>query len=274
MRRAWRIPVAVAALGLLGACSPDYSAVRDWSTQARETVLPAPSIALPATGAPAAPAPAAAPSPARALPPPPAIAETGRLGAVRGMQEAAAAWLAFLAYLADDGLPLARENPLASLPPHVEPVDAEGAVAITNLGQTMAYGARQLWRAPQLAYAVAQGDPYFQTLMTALARQSDALAAEGPDERASFEARFAPVMAGAPAPGAQAALQELRAVRLAELSRRAEAAAARRTAITRIAEGHALLAERKRILAQSETARLMRMQESELRRLAAITTGG
>jgi hypothetical protein len=264
--RAWRIPVAVTALGLLGACSPDYSAVRDWSTQARETLLPAPSVGAPAT----VPAPAAA----TALPPPPPIAETGRAGAVRAMQEAAASWLAFLAYLADDGLPLAREDPLAALPPHVEPVDAEGAAAIRNLGQTMAFAARRLWRAPQLAYAVAQGDPYFQPLMTALARQSDALAGEGPDERASFEARFAPVLAGAQAPGSQAALQELRAVRLAELSRRAEAAAARRAAITRIAEGHALLAERKRILSQSETARLMRAQESELRRLSAITTGG
>jgi hypothetical protein len=136
---------ALLGLGLLGACAPDYSAVRDWSVQARESLLP-PASSRPAIGLAVAP------------PPPAEVTAEGREGAVRALQEAAAAWLGVLAYMADDGLPRGRTNlygPLAAL---VTPFDAEGAAAVDALGETLAYGVRRNWRAPQLRIAVERGD--------------------------------------------------------------------------------------------------------------------
>jgi hypothetical protein len=229
MRRGGWLLTTTAALSLLGACSPDYSAVRDWSVQARDAVLP---LETPRVSA----GPAVAPAP------PATVAAEGRLGAVLALQEAAAAWLSVLAYIADDGLPRVRDNPLAGLVPKVQPFDAQGAGAVSNLGETIAYAAHRNWRAPYLAYAVDRGDADFQAVIAALRRQSAALAAEAP-------------------PAAESARQQ-------------GAATARAQAIERVATGHALLMERRQILSQSETARLLRLQESELRRLMLLGLGG
>jgi hypothetical protein len=234
--------------------------VRDWSVQAREAILPSPLLRVPP--APAAPAPIAP------------LQASGRAGAVQALQEAAAAWLAARAYMADDGQLRERENPLAVLPPRIAPFDAEGAAAVTNLGEQLAYFARRSWRAPDLAYAVAQGGPAFEQVMAALARQTEQLAAEAPDPRRQMDERMAALMAEARQPGARQALEEVQAARAAGLDRQAELAAARRAAIARVREGHALLVERADILPQSETARLLRVQESELRRLATIILAG
>jgi hypothetical protein len=42
--------------------------------------------------------------------------------------------------------------------------------------------------------------------------------------------------------------------------------------MARIGAGHALLFERRYILGQSDTGRMMRMEASELRRLSAVAT--
>ncbi|PWS38113.1 hypothetical protein DFH01_02075 [Falsiroseomonas bella] len=252
--------ILIAGMLPLAACTPDYSAVRDWSLEARGTLLPSPLARVPS--APAAPAPTVA------------VEESGRAGAVRALQEAAAAWLAALGYLADDGRLSDRENPLTALPPRIAPFDPEGAAAAERIGETLASMARRSWRAPQLAYAVLEGAPAFEAVMAALVRQSDLLAAETPDARAQQDARMAELIAAARQPETRAALQELQVTRQAELDRRGEAAAARRAAIARVNEGHKLLVERARTLSQSETARLLRVQQDELRRLAVIILAG
>jgi hypothetical protein len=252
--------ILIAGMLPLAACTPDYSAVRDWSLEARGTLLPSPLARVPS--APAAPAPTVT------------VEESGRAGAVRALQEAAAAWLAALGYLADDGRLSERENPLTALPPRIAPFDAEGAAAATRIGDALAYLARRSWRAPQLAYAVLEGAPAFEGVMAALARQSDLLAQEAPDARRELDERMAGLIAAARQPDVQAALRELQAARQAELDRRAEAAAARGAAIARVNEGHRLLVERAKILSQSETARLLRVQQDELRRLAVIILAG
>jgi hypothetical protein len=237
---------ALVALALSAGCSPDYTAVRDWAARSRELVLP-PAVADAPTTPPGA-----------------------RQDAAAALREAAGAWLGTLAYLAEDGQPAERENQLAPLAARVQPFDAEGAAAVIAIGDAIAYAARRNWRAPELAYAVDRADPAFQALLAALGRQSDALAAEQPDERAAVSARYAVLLGGRPTPANRAALEELRALREAEAARRDRADEARRAAIARIAAGHALLNERKRNLSQAETARLVRAQESELRRLALV----
>ena len=222
-----RLSVAVACLGLglLAACAPDYSAVRDWSVQARETLLP-PASVRPATGLAVAP------------PPPAEVTAEGREGAVRALQEAAAAWLGALAYIADDGLPRGRTNPFGQLAARVLPFDAEGAAAVDALGETLAYGVRRNWRAPQLRVAVERGDAPFQGVIAALRRQTEALDGD--------------------AAGRGTAAQD------------ENGAAARRAALALIGEGHALLDARRGRLADGETARALRLQASELRRMACV----
>lgn len=209
---------ALLGLGLLAGCAPDYSAVRDWSVQAREALLP-PASTRPAIGLAIAP------------PPPAEVTAEGQEGAVRALQEAAAAWLGALAYIADDGLPRGRTNPFRALAARVMPFDAEGAAAVDALGETIADGVRRNWRAPQLRLAVERGDAPFQGVIAALRRQTEAL--EG------------------------ATVQDQ------------GRAAARRAALSLVAEGHALLETRRGRLSDGETARLLRLQESELRRLMA-----
>jgi hypothetical protein len=156
-----RAPPIVAIL-LLAACSPDYSGVRDWAFQARDALLP-PTVTRVSTDT------------VTALRPPSPVTEEGRLGAALALREGAGAWLAMLAYIAEDGLPRQRENPLSDLVPKVRPFDAEGAEALDALGEKMGRAARRNWRAPYLSQAVEEGDPPFQGVLAALRRQLDAL---------------------------------------------------------------------------------------------------
>lgn len=201
--------MAGALLGLMlpAACAPDYGAVRDWSATGREAVLP-PVEVRPLGGA-AAGAPRPAP-----------VTDAGRVGAVQAAREAAAAWLGLLAWVAEDGLPPSRDNLLVSHAAALRPFDAEGAEAVLQLGEAMAFGARRNWRAPQLRVAVARGDAPFRGVLAALGR---ILPQDAPEQ----------------------------------------------ARLTHIAEGHALLLEREARLSAPETARLLRLQESELRRLMA-----
>jgi hypothetical protein len=243
----FRLTMALLLLGALTACSPDYSAIRDWSARAREIVLPSPD--------PGAPAPPAAPAPA----------EPDRRDALLALRDAAGAWLGALALFADDGFLRERDNPLLPLAARARPFDPEGAAAIADLGEAMAFAARRNWRAPQLAYAVDRGNASFQSLLAALERQRAALAA-------APLALPEPAAPGRrPTPPARAPLDAWHAEREAERAREAARRdMAGQAAVARIAEGHALLHERRRHLSQAETARLIRAQESELNRLAPL----
>jgi hypothetical protein len=248
-----RFVLLLVPLGLLAACSPDYSAIRAWSMQARDLVQP------PLAQAGATPSPGA-----------PASIGNDRRDAVAALQDTTAAWLATLATLADDGRLRERENPLTGPAGRVEGFDGAGATAILEIGEVIADGARRNWRAPDLATAVARGDAPFQALLAALGRQLDMLALETPDPRADLAARYAALLADRPTRSTRAALDELRAMREQDLLRRARSAAAWRSALVRIGEGHALLNERQRHISQAETARLVRAQESALRQLALL----
>ncbi|MGG5817535.1 hypothetical protein [Falsiroseomonas sp. HW251] len=240
-------------LAPLVACSPDYSAVRDWSSQARDAVLPA-EVTI-------RPIPAVIP-----VPPAP-VTRDGQAGAAMALQEGAAAWLGMLAFLADDGWPRQRENPLADHVAKVQPYDAEGAAALNDLGELMAYAARRNTRAPWLRTAIERGDPSFQKVMASLLRQSDALAAQG----------AAPALLELPrnATALQRALaEELAAARQAEAGRRRVARDARAAAMARVAEGHAFMAAHTGDITKADTVRLLRVQEQELRRLTLLGVAG
>lgn len=191
--------VALCGLLALGACGSNQSGVRDWSLQAREAVLPPP---LPR------PAPEAAPH--------------GRAAedATLVLREAAGAWLATLAALADDATPPDENAPIEQRALALS--DAEASAAAVNLIRATAFVSQRGWGAGHLAYAVDYGDPFFQAVLAAIARQ-------------------APASPSAPA------------------------------ALARIGAGHALLFERRFILGQSDTSRRMRIEASELRRLAAAS---
>ncbi len=246
------------ALGLLllaplVACAPDYTAVRDWSSQARDAVLPADIARVPSP-------------PVAPVPPVPVTLE-GQAGAVRALQEGAAAWLGMLAFLADDGWPGPRGNPLTDLAAKVEPFDPEGAAALKYLGDLMGYAARRDTRAPWLSTALERSDPSFQKVVAALQRQSAGLAAV-------FPLPPQPAPRG-PVPPAQRALAaEVAAVREAEAARQRAAHEARVAALARVAEGHAFLFAHRDDLDKSDTARLIRVQEQELRRLMLLGIAG
>ncbi|WP_237212817.1 hypothetical protein [Falsiroseomonas oryziterrae] len=246
----------IVGAALLAGCSPDYSAVRDWSSQAREAVLPLQASRV-------------ASDPALLPPPPAPVTAEGRAGAVQALNEGIASWLGLLAYLADDGWPRQRENPLTALAEKVQPFDPEGAAALTNLGEIMGYTARRNTRAPYLRTAIQLGDPHLQAAVAALQRQSSALLAEAPQP-----AIEAPALPRNATPQQRAALQDLVAARRAELDRQRPAEDARRAALERVAAGHAWMAANTSVLSQSEAARLLRAQESELRRLMLLGVAG
>jgi hypothetical protein len=242
MRDAWA--PAMTAMLLLGACAPDYGAVQDWSRTAAAVAeyRPAPSVV--------------------AATPPDALMAT---------QEGVAAWLNAIAFLAADGVLRERDNPLVAIAARIAPVDAEAATAVTNLGQSLAYAARQNYRAPQLAYALGEGDAAFRAALAGLRRQVEAL--PGDAEAAATAAQYDRLRAGLRDPVALALLAEARALREAEQARREGLRGAYLLALTRIAEGHAVMMERVRVLSQAETARMIRAQEAALRRAAGLLPG-
>jgi hypothetical protein len=245
--------LSILLLVQLAACAPDYTAVRDWASQARATVLPIEVTRAP--GPPVAPVPAAP------------VTQGGQAGAVLALQEGAAAWLGMLAFLADDGWPRQRENPLTDLVTKVQPYDSEGAAALQHLGELMAYAARRDTRAPWLSTAVERSAPSFQKVVTALQHQSAALAAGAPSSPAVEPP-------GTLSPAQRALAQEVAAARQAEANRQRIAQDARVTALAQVAEGYAFLAAHKDALSKSDTARLLRVQETELRRLMLLGAAG
>jgi hypothetical protein len=212
-----RIGRAVAALVLVAAlpgCAGDQSGLRDWSIQARESVLPPASIR------------------SLALPPEGRAALRGsRADAVQALQEAAGAWLALLAAIADDATPPDDSAALTARAARIAPFDAAGAAAVGALAQGIAWVAGRGWSSASMAYVLRDGDPLFQPVMAALARQEAALAAEAPDAAT-------------------------------------RANTARREAATRIAAMHADLTARGQRVQHGDTGRELRLEASELRRLA------
>lgn len=256
-----------AALGLLllGACAPDYGAVRDWSRTAAAIAeypaMPAAAAAQPARLASLGATPA--PDPSRAA----------RIEALVATQEAARTWLALLAYLAEDGLLTQRGNPMQATAARIEPADPLGAAAVRALGDHMARAAFARYRAPQLTYAVDESQEAFRGTMAAMVRLVSALEGDAEAERAALAARFDALDATLSEPAARALLAETRAMREADLARRATLTATYLAALKRIEEGHAVLVSRVRTLSQAETARLLRAQEAALRRAAGALPG-
>ena len=201
--------LALCGVMALGACGSNQSGVRDWSLQAREAVLQ-PALARPAPDGAAVDR---------------AAEETRLL-----LREIAGAWLATLAALADDATPPDDSAPIEqralALP------DPEASAAAVHLVRATAFVSQRGWGSSHLAYAVDHGDPFFQAVLAAIARQGSAARAT-PDDQPR---------------------------------------AAREATMARIAAGHALLFERRYRLGQSDTGRMMRMEASELRRLSAVAT--
>jgi len=106
-----------------------------------------------------------------------------------------------------------------------------------------------------------------------MVRLVSALEGDAEAERAALAARFDALDAALVEPAARALLAETRAMREADLARRATLTATYLAALKRIEEGHAVLVSRVRTLSQAETARLLRAQEAALRRAAGALPG-
>ena len=132
-----------------------------------------------------------------------------------------------------------------------------------HLGELMAYAARRDTRAPWLSTAVERSDPSFQRVMAALQRQSADIATAAPSSPQTEPPRNLP-------PAQRALAQEVSAMSQADADRRRIAQDARVAALARVAEGHAFLLLNKDKLSTSDTARLLRVQETELRRLVLL----
>jgi hypothetical protein len=215
-----RLGSALAGLVLIAAlagCAGNQAGLREWSIQAREVVLPPAAIR------------------SLALSPETTAAPRGsRADAVQALQEAAGAWLAVLAAVADDATPPDDSAALAARAARVEPFDAAGAAAETALSQGIAWIAGRGWSSASIAYVLRDGDPLFQPVMAALARQEAALAAEVPDVATP-------------------------------------ARAARRDVAQRIAATHAELTARGQRVQHGDTGRELRLEASELRRFGVAT---
>ena len=161
--------VSLCGLLALGACGSNQSGVRDWSLQAREAVLP-PTLTRSA----------------------PEAAEEAMLV----LREAAGAWLATLAALADDATPPDDTAPIEQRA--LSLADPEASAAAVNLVRATAFVSQRGWGAGHLAYAVDYGDPFFQAVLAAIARQAPAsrlardtmMARIGAGHALLFERRF------------------------------------------------------------------------------------
>ena len=152
--------VSLCGLLALGACGSNQSGVRDWSLQAREAVLP-PTLTRSA----------------------PEAAEEAMLV----LREAAGAWLATLAALADDATPPDDTAPIEQRA--LSLADPEASAAAVNLVRATAFVSQRGWGAGHLAHAVDYGDPFFQAVLAAIARQA-------PASRPAREAMMARIGAG------------------------------------------------------------------------------
>ncbi len=166
--------VALCGLLALGACGSDQSGVRDWSLQAREAVLP-PALARPA----------------------PEGADRDRASeeAVLVLREAAGAWLATLAALADDATPPDDNGPIEQRALGL--ADPEASAAAVNLIRATSFVSQRAWGGGHLAHAVDYGDPFFQAVLAAIARHASA-SRSAPDAwpRAARDATMARIGAG------------------------------------------------------------------------------
>ena len=163
-----RLGVLLSLCGLLalGACGSDQSGVRDWSLQAREVVLP-PALMRPA--------------------PEGTDGDRAAEATMLVLREAAGAWLATLAALADNATPPDESAPIEQRA--LALADPEASAAAVNLVRATAFVSQRGWGGGHLAHAVDYGDPFFQAVLAAIARQA-------PASRPAREATMARIGAG------------------------------------------------------------------------------
>ena len=223
------------ALALLAACSPDYTGVRDW--------------AFTATGVVEAGARATEDDPA-----------------ATAFRQATVTYLGALSTLAMDGLLEHETDPLAGAAATAGASDSAGGAAIATLGELLLRSSRQLARAPQLRETIAEGDPPFQAMVAAfgraLARLDEADAALLASLRASHQIERQRIRDVA----TRAAMADLLSSREAEVQYRLARRQAEREALVRIAGMHAVMAEQRSVLAQSDMRRRLLAADVVLRR--------
>jgi len=238
---------------LLGACSyPDYTAIRDWAGTAADAA-------------------AWRPAPPREAPP---ATEAVRRDAAAALQDALDAWFTALSTLAADGRLKQFEDPLAAQARRAATFDPEAGRAVAALGGLLVEGSKGSWRAPQTADAIKAADPAVQAALRALSDAVGGLAAQDAAEREAIAALYGPLEERARDPAARQAIRDLRALREADLAARVAGRQAYLAVLARLAEGQALLMERRSHLSQEETARQVRAAEATLRRAAALLPRG
>jgi hypothetical protein len=251
MRR--RAP-ALGLLALLAACgTPDYTAVRDWAgTASRAADYPVLTASCALHESQAAPLPV------------PWVEGT------RAMQSVLSIYLGALGIMAADGTIPYREDPFVREAALAARLDEAGGRAVTGLGAFMRYATRSNARAPQLGASVTTADAHVQPLAAALITAVGSAAPPAAQDRATIAAGYAGLAAEARDLATRRALQDIAALRDADLAAREAARGTYVRILRQIAEGHALLKERAGGLSQEETARLLRNAEDSLRRAAEL----
>jgi hypothetical protein len=185
------------------------------------------------------------------------------------MQSALSTYLGALGTMAADGVLPFREDPFADLVPVAAAADEEGGRAVAALGAQLRHANLTNARAPQLRGAIVEADPSLQALVAALSRQVAAAASATEAARAAEAASHAQLEQGARDAVTRQAIRDIAALRARDASIAAAARTGYGVVLSRIAEGHALMAARARHLSQEETARQVRAAEDRLRRAEA-----
>lgn len=249
----WRAFV-IGVLALLAACStPDYTAVRDWAgTASRAADYPVLTASCTLHERQAAPLPIA------------------WVEGTRAMQSVLSIYLGALSIMAADGTVPYREDPFVAEADRAARLDEAGGRAVAGLGAFLRHATRDNARAPQLGASVTSADPHVQPLVVALVTAVETAAPPAAQDRATIAAGYAGLATEAPDPAIRRVLQDLAALRDADLAAREAARTTYVRILRQIAEGHALLKERAGRLSQEETARLLRTTEERLRRAADL----
>lgn len=244
--------VMLGLLWLLGACAaPDYTPMREWAGTASRA---ADYSALAATChvRPNAAVPRPAPWPV----------------AARAMQTSLALYLSSLATMAADGVLTHREDPLVEPAADAALASHEAGQAVAGLGAVLRRATRRNARAPELAETITKADPHLQALIPILSSSVGERAAAARSDRAAVAASHSDAAAAANDPATRRLIGDMAVLHDQDYAVRAVARTNYIAVLAGIAEGHALLMERRDRLSQAATGREVRAAEDRLRRAA------